>query len=77
MDGEFRKRNFKLTHPDYAGMRRRFLQSAQRMQKLWSMMLQPGYEGQLLFNQTEYGSAEEIDTLRGPGTGYGTLNVKS
>jgi hypothetical protein len=39
------------------------------------MMPQPSYEGQRFFNQTNYGTAEQIDTLKGPGTGYGTLNV--
>ena len=76
VDGQFRKKDFKLTHPDYTGVQRQFLHSAQRIQKLWAMMPQPSCEGQLFFNQSEYGTAKEIDTLRGPGTGYGTLDIE-
>jgi cytosine/adenosine deaminase-related metal-dependent hydrolase len=33
VDGQFRKRDFQLTHLDYANLRRRLLQSAERIQR--------------------------------------------
>jgi hypothetical protein len=45
------------------------------IQRIWAMMPQPSDEDQGFFNQTKYGTTEQIDTRGAPVTGYGPLNV--
>lgn len=69
--GEWVKRDGKLTFGGYADVKRRFLQSAKRIQRVWQEMEWPALDANGLWQgATEWGTAEEIDTKRGNGTGY-------
>ena len=72
--GKFVKRDWKLTVKDYAGIRERFLTSARRVQKIYKETPYPVLTG-AYSDVANYEEMEEVDTLRGNGTGYGTLNV--
>lgn len=69
VDGKFVKRNGTLVYEGYDDVKRRFLQSSQRIQNIWTNTQFPPLTG-LWFNVTPYGETETIDAQRGPGTGY-------
>lgn len=73
VDGIFRKRDGKLTFSDISDFRRRFQASADRLQTYWTNLPQPNVVGTKASALTEYQAVEQVDVLRGPGTGYGTL----
>lgn len=69
--GRFVKRDGKLAVENYAGIQQRFLKSARRLQQLWKETPYPVLKG--AFNDiADYEDVEEVDTLKGDGTGYGT-----
>lgn len=74
VDGKWVKRNGSLTYENYAGVQQSFLQSARRIQQVWKDTPYPVLEG-TFSNISQYAQAMQEDTLRGPGTGYGTVFV--
>ena len=70
VDGKFKKRDGRLVVDDYAGVQQRFLQSARRIQQVWTQTPLPVVEGEFSSGY-EYQDARTADTLRGPGNGYG------
>jgi hypothetical protein len=63
-----------LTFNNYAGIQQRFLNSARRIQEVWKGIPYPELVGQ--FGRfSAYQDPMQEDTLRGNGTGYGTLFV--
>ncbi|KAK3210284.1 hypothetical protein GRF29_44g2237488 [Pseudopithomyces chartarum] len=64
--GEFVKREGKILYEGYGEVKRRFRESARKIQRVWSEMEWENYwEDSLFLGVTEYGTAEEIDTQRG------------
>ena len=70
INGKFQKRDGKLVAPDYPAVKQRFLRSARRIQRIWNETPLPVLEGQFL-SGFEYADTITVDTLRGPGNGYG------
>lgn len=70
VDGVFVKKDGKLTDPAYKNIRKRFGESAKRIQEKWSEMEYPTYEGTWQSGY-EYQVPRIADTLRGEGDGYG------
>jgi cytosine/adenosine deaminase-related metal-dependent hydrolase len=68
--GRWVKRDGKLLHKGYEGVKKRFVASAKRIQRIWGEIEWPRVDQGLWFNETEYGATMGIDTLRGEGTGY-------
>ncbi|KAI1503453.1 hypothetical protein F5X99DRAFT_105193 [Biscogniauxia marginata] len=73
VDGEFRKRDGKLTFSKYDDAVDRFLVSAERLQRLVAERPAPVLEGKTFGFWYEYDRAAQVDTQRGPETGYGEL----
>jgi cytosine/adenosine deaminase-related metal-dependent hydrolase len=74
VDGKFVKRDGQLTLNNYTGIQQRFLNSARRIQEVWKGIPYPELVGQ--FGRfSAYQDPMQEDTLRGNGTGYGTLFV--
>lgn len=72
--GKFKKRDGKLTVPDYAAVQDRLLDSARKMQAIFRDTPYPVMEGN--FNSGfPYAQARKADIDRGNGTGYGELFV--
>lgn len=69
--GEFRKRDGKLTAPDYTEVVDRFLASAARLQAIWRDIPLPAQEGTFLGSAYQLGFSLQVDSQRGDGTGYG------
>lgn len=74
VDGKFVKRDFKLSVKEYDSIKKRFLRSMRRIQKLWKGIPYPVLNG-LFLGVSEYARAETVDTLRGPGDGIGEPNL--
>ncbi|KAH6612045.1 hypothetical protein C7974DRAFT_90426 [Boeremia exigua] len=72
VDGQFVKRDGKLTTQNYEGLQERFLQSAERIQDAWAEMPIPASESEASAG-VPYERALEVDVQRGEGTGYGPL----
>lgn len=70
VDGQFRKRDGKLTFDNYDSIADRFLESAERIQKAALARPEPVIEGRF-WGGCGYGHAMEVNACRGPGTGYG------
>jgi hypothetical protein len=70
VDGEFVKKDGKLTYRGYADVQNRFLASAKRIQDQWLSFPWGSWSEGLFQNITEYAEPEVVDTLRGEGTGY-------
>lgn len=68
--GEWRKRDGKMVYPGYTEVKRRFLQSARRIQNIWKQKDWPSLDEGLYMNTTKWGHTEVIDTMAGNGTGY-------
>ncbi|CAJ2505734.1 Uu.00g131280.m01.CDS01 [Anthostomella pinea] len=73
VDGQFKKRGGKLTFEKYDDVVDRFLASAEKLQRLVGEKPAPVLEGKWFGRDAEYGHADEVDVIRGPGTGYGGL----
>lgn len=75
VDGVFVKKDGKLTDPNYRDVRRRFGESAKKIQQEWLELEYPTYEGTW---QSGYAYKEPViaDTLRGEGDGYGETYLK-
>ncbi|GIJ92652.1 hypothetical protein Asppvi_001930 [Aspergillus pseudoviridinutans] len=67
VNGEFRKRDFKLVVPDnLAQIRQRFLASARRIQEIWKQMPPPVLEGPFPYTpDVNYSDAVTADVVRG------------
>jgi cytosine/adenosine deaminase-related metal-dependent hydrolase len=74
VDGKFVKRDGQLTFNNYTGIQQRFLNSARRIQEVWKGIPYPVLVGQF-GGFSAYQDPMQEDTLRGNGTGYGTLFV--
>jgi cytosine/adenosine deaminase-related metal-dependent hydrolase len=74
VNGKFVKRDFKLLVKDYNSIKKRFVGSARRIQRLWKEIPYPVLEG-LFLGVSEYADTETVDTLRGPGDGMGEPNL--
>lgn len=70
VDGKFKKRDGKLVLDNYPAVQERFLRSARRLQQIWREAPLPVLEGQFASGY-DYADALTVDTLRGPGNGYG------
>lgn len=70
--GEWVKREGKMLHEGYKDVKRRFVASARRIQKIWAEREWPevGGEGQKWQGLTPYGDVRTVDVIRGEGTGY-------
>jgi cytosine/adenosine deaminase-related metal-dependent hydrolase len=68
--GQWVKRDGKLLYNGYDDIKRRFVQSAKRIQQIWQGIDWPPLDQGLWQGETTYGYPQEIDTLRGDGTGY-------
>jgi len=79
VDGKWMKKGFKLTQKTYPEIKKRFLASASRIQRdlinLKSEFPQPGDTWQ--FSGLKVADPTQVDTLRGPGTGYGVPFLKA
>ncbi len=63
VNGEFVKRNGKLTAPGYEDVKERFLKSAKKLQKVWIEMGPPEVKpGDKFFDYLEYGEVEKVVT---------------
>ncbi|KAI1456959.1 amidohydrolase family protein [Annulohypoxylon moriforme] len=71
VDGKFRKRDGKLTLPNYSEVVDRFLASVERVQTAALNLPEPVIEGRF-WGGCPYGHALEVNVSRGSGTGYGT-----
>ena len=69
--GKFVKEGGKLLDHNYTAIKNRFLDSVNRIQKLWVSMPLP--VPAMTFNNDGFDivEADTVDTLRGPGNGYG------
>lgn len=72
--GAFKKRDGKLTVPDYEAVQDRFLASARKIQAAYRDMPYPVMEGDFM-SGFPYAEAQEADINRGDGTGYGELHI--
>ncbi|KAF9699831.1 hypothetical protein EKO04_002434 [Ascochyta lentis] len=72
--GEFKKRDGKLTVPNYGAIQDRFLESALKIQAAFRDTPYPVMEGNY-DSGFPYVHAREADIQRGNGTGYGELFV--
>jgi hypothetical protein len=72
--GEFKKRNGKLTVPNYGDIQDRFLESALKIQAAFREFPYPPMEGNF-GSGYPYVPAREADITPGNGTGYGELFV--
>ncbi|KAF7115454.1 hypothetical protein CNMCM5793_002412 [Aspergillus hiratsukae] len=71
VNGEFRKRDFKLVVPGYAQTQQRFLASAKRIKELWKQMPYPVLEGPFPYTAgVNYSNAITADVVRGWENGY-------
>ncbi|KAK3367967.1 amidohydrolase [Podospora didyma] len=70
VDGKWKKRDGKVAEKTYPEIRRKFLESAARIQKAFLQTPLPDPSG-TFFSGYDYAEPLKIDTLRGPGTGYG------
>jgi cytosine/adenosine deaminase-related metal-dependent hydrolase len=71
VNGEFRKRDFKLVVPGYAETQKRFLASARRIKELWKQMPYPVLEGPFPYTAgVNYSDAMTADVVRGWTNGY-------
>jgi cytosine/adenosine deaminase-related metal-dependent hydrolase len=68
--GKWVKKDGKLVFEGYEGVKRKFLESARKIQGIWGGMEWGRVDVGLWQGQTEFGEAEVVDTLRGNGTGY-------
>ncbi|KAK5994346.1 5-methylthioadenosine/S-adenosylhomocysteine deaminase 1-like protein [Cladobotryum mycophilum] len=73
VDGKFVKKDGKLVGRQYRVVRKKFLKSARKIQKMWKDVPYPTYEGQWLTSTYGYQAPECVDVLRGERTGYGNL----
>ncbi|KAF4955655.1 hypothetical protein FSARC_11803 [Fusarium sarcochroum] len=73
VNGNFAKRDGKLTATGYAKTRQSFLHSAERIKKIYRDFEYPSLEGEFNGGGFYYGSARVADTERGTGDGYGEL----
>lgn len=74
VNGEFVKRDGRLTAKNYEVLQERFLQSAKRIQDAWAGMPMP-VQGGATSSGVAYEQPLEADVERGDGTGYGSLFV--
>jgi cytosine/adenosine deaminase-related metal-dependent hydrolase len=70
VSGEWVKKEGKLLFPGYDNIKRKFLSSARRIQKIWAEMEWERLDVGMWQDQTEWGSVRDVDVLRGEGTGY-------
>lgn len=68
--GEWVKRDGKLTFEGYGDVKRRFLESARRIQNTWAEIDFGSWSEGLFNGVTEYGEPEVVDTMKGDGSGY-------
>lgn len=74
VDGVFKKRDGKLTVPDYVDTKARFLESARRIQAaVVSAPKVEANEHDAWFTEAKVVDAPQVDVVRGQGTGYGPL----
>ncbi|RFU79634.1 amidohydrolase family [Trichoderma arundinaceum] len=71
IDGKFVKKDGKLVNPDYPSIRKTFLNTSKKIQKIWKGLPYPTYEGTFASGYG-YGTPETVDVQRGKDTGYGT-----
>jgi cytosine/adenosine deaminase-related metal-dependent hydrolase len=69
--GEWVKKEGKLVFEEWEGVKRRFRESAKRIQGIWGGMEWDALDKNGKWRgETEWGVVEEVDVLRGKGTGY-------
>ncbi|KAF4341199.1 amidohydrolase family [Fusarium beomiforme] len=73
VNGEFVKRDGRLTASDYSKTRRRFLESAKRIKKIYQDFEYPTMDGEFNGGGFYYSSAQIVSTERGKDNGYGEL----
>ena len=73
VDGQFKKRDGRLTISDYDSVQERFLETARAIQTEWKQKAYPVLEGQYPLSDYQYERVPHADTLRGVGDGYGKV----
>ncbi|KAI0965903.1 amidohydrolase [Xylaria arbuscula] len=75
VDGQFRKRDGKLTYAKYPALVESFLRSAEKIRKDFLAQPLPVLSGSFFGAEGHsfYGDAKDVDVVRGEGTGYGPL----
>jgi cytosine/adenosine deaminase-related metal-dependent hydrolase len=69
--GEWVKKEGRLVYGGWEGVKKRFITSAKRVQKIWGGMEWNDLDAKGKWrNVTDWGWAEEVDVARGEGTGY-------
>lgn len=76
VDGQFVKRDGKLTDPEYEDVKERFRESVKRIQKIWREKPYPVLEGEWA-SGFAYGEPEVADVVSGEGNGYGQQHLLS
>jgi len=77
VDGQFLKRDYKLTYPKYEELVDRLLASAEKLRGEMLKRPHPVLTGAFFGAEggAGYGYPKEVDVMRGEGTGYGPLFV--
>lgn len=73
VNGDFVKRDGKLTASDYKETKKQFLRSAKEIKDAYRKLEYPVLEGEFNNGGYSYASAQTADTERGEGDGYGEL----
>ncbi|KAK0649739.1 hypothetical protein B0T16DRAFT_326554 [Cercophora newfieldiana] len=73
VDGKWAKKNFKLTAKGWPAARTKFLKTAEKLQAIWKGMPLPAPPPE--FNGREVVDPKRVDSLRGPGDGYGSIYI--
>ncbi|KXH64098.1 amidohydrolase [Colletotrichum salicis] len=72
VNGKFVKKDHKLTVPNYADVKTRFLESARKIQQTWKDIPFSALEGEFSSSEAPYEAPLSVDVLAGGESGYGT-----
>lgn len=73
VNGQFVKRDGKITSSRYKKVREEFLESAERIGGIYENIPLPVLEGQFMGDGFDYADTSVVDTKRGDGNGYGKV----
>jgi len=73
VDGKWAKKGGKLVAKGYPDARTKFLKTARRLQAVWKAMPLPEVPAE--FNGNPVVHPPRVDVVRGPGDGYGNINL--
>ncbi|EFQ34199.1 amidohydrolase [Colletotrichum graminicola M1.001] len=75
VDGKFVKKDRKLVVPGYSDVKKRFLESARKIQQTWKETPFTTLAGEFSSSGAPYEAPISVDVVGGGETGYGTLHV--